>query len=124
MIIIHSKDDIKKVKNAELKKYLRYSFSRMTTDILENYKVNGSYFVVVESYDELTQKSIKMDNWEIASIKSDEFFNCIELVEVKEKIMEILVQFSTDIAFGLVLEMKILPTNIQDKLIRYKQLLY
>jgi hypothetical protein len=120
MIVIHSQNEISKVENKELQEYLEYSFSRMPTDILENYKQNGSYFVVVESWSELTQKSIKIDEWEVASIESDEFFNCIELVEVRENIMEILLQFSTDVSLGLVLEMKILPVHVQDRLMKHE----
>lgn len=118
MIVIHSQNEINKVENEELQEYLEYSFSRMPTDILEHYEANASYFVVVESWSELTQKSIKIDEWEVTSMESDEFFNCIELVEVRENIMEILIQVSSDVSFGLVLEMKILPVHIKSKLLQ------
>lgn len=115
MIIIHSQNDIAKIENKELQEYIEHSFSRMPTDLVENYEENGSYFVVIDSFDELTQKSIKIDECEIASIANEEFFNNIELVEARGDILEVLIQFSTDISFALVMKIQIVPHHILDR---------
>lgn len=100
MIEILNKSQVKNIEDEELRAYLDYSFSRLPTD----YKYpDYGYFVIVESFNELLEDSIKLSTFTLPSFKND-LLESINMVEINENIVEILVLVDNDINISLIIK--------------------
>jgi hypothetical protein len=115
MIEILNKSDVKNVKNQELKKYLDYSFKRLPQNF--DYPSDG-YFVIIETFEELIGEFIQLSKAQIPSLSTG-LYDEINMVEIKDEIMEVLVFLDNDISVSLILKMNILSSTDQDKLRGY-----
>lgn len=115
MIEILNKTDTSKIKDKEILKYLEYSIKRLPEDFL--YPEFG-YFVVIENFNELSASTIDLTDQSINGLNNG-LFNDINMVEMKNDIMEIIVFLDNDISVSLVLSMNILPQEYKDKLSEY-----
>lgn len=115
MIEILSKNDINKVEDGKLKEYLIYSFNRLPQNF--NYPEYG-FFVVIETIDELLE-GFKLSKYSITGLDSG-LCDEINMVEVKDKIIEILVFVDNDINISLVLSIDILDEIHKEELFHYK----
>ena len=115
MIEILNKSDINKVKDQELKNYLDYSFKRLP----ENFDYpNDGYFVIIENQDEIKSKPIKLSNCTLNSLDED-LYDDINMVEIKDGIIEVLVFLDNDVNVSFVMVEEILDKDIRKKLQEY-----
>lgn len=115
MIEILNKSDTTKVKDQELKDYLDYSFKRLP----ENFDYpNDGYFVIIETFEELIGEFIQLTNAQIPSLNTG-LYDEINMVEIKDEIMEVLVFLDNDVNVSLILKTSILSSTHQDKLKGY-----
>ncbi len=115
MIEILNKSDINKVKDQELKNYLDYSFKRLP----ENFDYpNDGYFVIIENQDEIKSKSIKLSNCTLNSLDED-LYDDINMVEIKDGIIEVLVFLDNDVNVSFIMLENILDLEIMQKLQEY-----
>lgn len=115
MIEILSKSDVNKVEDLKLKEYLEYSFSRLPQSF--DYPTDG-YFVVIETLDELKGEFIHLNNTQIPSLSTG-LYDDINMVEIKNEIMEVLVFLDNDISVSLILKMDMLSPKDKKALIGY-----
>jgi len=115
MIEILNKSDINKVKDQELKDYLDYPFKRLSENF--DYPIDG-YFVIIETFEELIGECINLTNTQIPSLNTG-LYDEINMVEMKDEIIEVLVFLDNDVSVSLILKMNILPSTHQNKLKEY-----
>ena len=115
MIEILNKIDVEKIKDENVREYLEYSFNRLPSDF--QYPDFG-YFVIVENFNELIVKSIELYCYSISGLNNG-LYDDINLVEIRNEIIEILVFVDNDISVSLILPMNILPLKYKDKLKEY-----
>ncbi len=114
MIEILSKKDIEKVDD-DFKEYLHYSFARLPSDY--KYPEFG-YFVVIEKYEDLT-KPIQLKHHKLPSLLDKDFFDTyLELVELKDNIIEIVTLLDSEFGIALIMKQQILPSKIFKKLMK------
>lgn len=116
MIEILSKSDTTKVKDQELKNYLDYSFQRLPENF--DYPSDG-YFVIIETLEELIGEYIQLSNAQISSLSTG-LYDEINMVEIKDEIMEVLVFFDNDVSVSLILKTNILNTTHSASLLAYQ----
>ena len=116
MIELLNKGDVSLIKNPALKEYATYSFERLPSDFV--YPDHG-YFIIIEQFDELLQNPLPFSKCKLPSF-NDGLLDYIELVEQKEDILEVLVLVDNDFGVSLILESRIVPKEILDKLLQYQ----
>lgn len=116
MIELLSKSDVNLIANPALKEYALFSFERLPSDYI--YPDYG-YFIVIENFEELLLNPLPFSKCKLPSI-NDGIFDYIELVEQKEGILEVVILVDNDFGVSLILESKILPQVILDKLLEYQ----
>lgn len=116
MIELLSKSDVNLIANPALKDYALFSFERLPSDYI--YPDYG-YFIVIENFEELLHNPLPLSKCKLPSI-NDGLFDYIELVEQKEGILEIVILVDNDFGVSLILESKIIPIEILDKLLEYQ----
>lgn len=115
MIEILKKSDVKKVNDPKFREYLEYSFNRLP----ENYEYpEFGYFVIIESLDELIANEINLTTYVLNGLENG-LYDDINMVEVKDKIMEILVFVDNDISVSLILAIEILEDRYKEELEMY-----
>ena len=116
MIEILNKSDINKVKDQELKDYLDYSFKRLP----ENFDYpNDGYFVIIETFKELIGECINLTNTQIPSLNTG-LYDEINMVEIKDEIIEVIVFLDNDVSVSLILKTNILSTTDKARLLTYQ----
>jgi hypothetical protein len=114
MIEILNKSDVNKVKDQELKAYLDYSFKRLP----ENFDYpNDGYFVIIENQNEIKSKPIKLSNCTLNSLDED-LYDDINMVEIKDGIIEVLVFLDNDVNVSFVMSEGILEESVKDRLMK------
>jgi hypothetical protein len=116
MIELLNKGDVSLIKNPALKEYTLYSFDRLPSDFV--YPEYG-YFIIIEQFDELLNSPLPLSKCRLPSF-NDGLFHYIELIEQKENVLEIVILVDNDFGVSLILESKIVPTEILDKLLQYQ----
>ena len=116
MIELLNKGDVSLIKNPALKEYAIYSFERLPSDFV--YPEYG-YFIIIEHFDELFQNPLPFSKCKLPSF-NDGLVDYIELVEQKEDVLEIVVLVDSDFGVSLILESKIVPKEILEKLLHYQ----
>lgn len=116
MIELLEKGDVSLIHNPALKEYATYSFERLPSDFV--YPEYG-YFIIIEHFDELLQNPLPFSKCKLPSL-NDGLFEYIELVEQKGDILEIVILVNNDFGVSLILESKIVPKEILDKLLQYQ----
>ena len=116
MIEILNKSDVNKVKDQELKDYLDYSFKRLPENF--DYPIDG-YFVMIETFEELIGECINLTNTQIPSLNTG-LYDEINMVEIKDEIMEVLVFLDNDVSVSLILKTNILSTTDKARLLTYQ----
>lgn len=116
MIELLSKSDVSLIANPALKEYALFSFERLPSDYI--YPDYG-YFIVIENFEELLHNPLPFLKCKLPSI-NDGLFDYVELVEQKEGIFEVVILVDNDFGISLILESKILPNEILDKLLQYQ----
>lgn len=113
MLEILHRDDINKIQDILLKEYIIYSLNRLPDDfILPEY----GYFIIIENFSELESNPIKFSHCELPSV-NDDFFDEIELIEVKNDIVEVLFIIHNDFAISLVFYLSILPHDMKNHIL-------
>lgn len=112
MIEILNKIDIHKVNDENIKKYLEYSLTRLPNNFV--YPDLG-YFVVIEKFQELTRETIKLTNHSLNGIDNG-LYDDINMVEIKDEVIELLVFVDSDITIGLILLIDMIPIKYQNEL--------
>ena len=116
MIEILNINDMKRVKDDKLKNYLTYSFNRIPDEF--DYPELG-YFTIIEDIKELKSDFIQLDSIKLKGINNG-LYDDINMVEVKDEIMEILVFVDNDISVSLILPIEILEDMHKERLLTYK----
>ena len=116
MIELLAKRDVSLIANPALKEYTLFSFKRLPSDYI--YPDYG-YFIVFEHFEELLQNPLPFSKCKLPSI-NDGLFDYVELVEQKEGILEVVILVDNDFGVSLILESKIIPKEILDKLLQYQ----
>ncbi len=116
MIELLNKGDVSLIKNPALKEYAIYSFDRLPSDFVYP---NYGYFIIIEHFDELLKNPLPFTKCQLPSF-NDGLLNYMELVELKEGILEVLILVDNDFGVSLILESKIVPTESLDKLLQYQ----
>lgn len=116
MIELLNKGDVSLIMNPALKEYATYSFERLPSDFV--YPEYG-YFIIIEHFDELLQNPLPFSKCKLPSF-NDGLLDYIELVEQKGDILEIVILVNNDFGVSLILESKIAPKEILDKLLQYQ----
>lgn len=112
MIEILNKSDVEKIKEQEVRDYIDYSFKRLPQNF--DYPSDG-YFVIIETFEELIGKYIQLSNTQIPSLSTG-LYDEINMVEIKDEIMEVLVFLDNDVSVSLILKTNTLPFTHQNKL--------
>lgn len=116
MIELLNKGDVSLINNPALKEYALYSFERLPSDFV--YPEYG-YFIIIEQFDELLKSPLPFSKCKLPSF-NDGLLDYIELVEQREGILEVLILFDSFFGVSLILESKIVPKEILDKLLKYQ----
>ena len=115
MIEILNKTDVNKIQDKQLKDYLEYSLKRLP----ENFDYpNDGYFIVIQTLDELQTNKINLTNHSLNGINNG-LLDDINMVEIKDEIIEILVFVDNDISLSFVMPIKILPITLLEQLEEY-----
>jgi len=115
MIEILSKSDIDNIQDNKLKQYLIKSLNELPEDF--DYP-NDGYFVIIENQDEIKSKAIKLSNCTLNSLDED-LYDDINMVEIKDGIIEVLVFLDSDVNVSFVMLENILDLEIMQKLQEY-----
>ena len=115
MIEILSKSDIDNIQDNKLKQYLIKSLNELPEDF--DY-LNDGYFVIIENQDEIKSKAIKLSNCTLNSLDED-LYDDINMVEIKDGIIEVLVFLDIDVNVSFVMLENILDLEIMQKLQEY-----
>jgi hypothetical protein len=115
MIEILSKSDIDNIQDNKLKQYLIKSLNELPEDF--DYP-NDGYFVIIENQDEIKSKAIKLSNCTLNSLDED-LYDDINMVEIKDGIIEVLVFLDIDVNVSFVMLENILDLEIMQKLQEY-----
>jgi len=116
MIELLNKGDVSLIKNPALKEYAIYSFDRLPSDFV--YPEYG-YFIIIEHFDELLKSPLLFSKCQLPSF-NDGLFEHIELIEQKGDVLEIVILVDNDFGVSLILESKIVPKEILNKLRQYQ----
>ena len=116
MIEILSKSKVREIEDQEIRDYLEYSFSRLPSDYL--YPDYG-YFVVIESFDELDRDEISLSFCTLPSFNKG-LLDLINMVEVKETLIEIIILVDSDINVSFIVKMDEVPQNYLDEMLLYQ----
>lgn len=116
MIELLNKGDVSLIKNPALKEYAIYSFERLPSDFV--YPEYG-YFIIIEHFEELLKNPIPFSKCKLPSF-NDGLLDYIELVEQKGDVLEVVILANNDFGVSLILESKIVPKEILDKLLHYQ----
>lgn len=116
MIELLNQGDVSLINTPALKEYALYSFDRLPSDFV--YPEHG-YFIIIEHFDELLQNPLPFSKCQLPSF-NDGLLNYIELVEQKVDVLEIVILVDNDFGVSLILESKIVPAEILDKLLQYQ----
>lgn len=116
MIEILSKSKVREIEDQEIRDYLEYSFSRLPNDYV--YPDYG-YFVVVESFDELEKDQIFLSSYTLPSFNKG-LLDSINMVEVRETLLEILILVDSDINVSFIVEIDGIPQKYLDELLSYQ----
>ena len=119
MVEIYEFSDILKVKDKSIKEYLEYAFKRLEDGYI--YPKLG-YFIVIENYDELLHPlKLKHYAYKLPSIIDERFYTSyLEVVEIKEDIVDILLLCNNEFGLNLVMKKEILPKDILKRLSVYQ----
>jgi hypothetical protein len=112
MIEILNQSDINKVQDEKLKNHLYKSFDRLSKEF--DYP-NDGYFVVIENQNELKINPINLSTCQLNSVDTGLYAD-INMVEIEDKIIEILVFIDNDINVAFVMFENILNNEIKEKL--------
>lgn len=115
MIEILNKIDVEKIKDEKLREYLEYSFNRLPSDF--QYPDLG-YFLIIENFNELIANSIDLSYFSVAGLNNG-LYDEINMVEIRDEIIEILVFMDNDVSVSFILSMNILPKIYKDELRKY-----
>ena len=116
MIEILSKDNYPPITNQSFQNYLHYSLNRLPKEYL--YPEFG-YFVIVEDFSEL-ETTNTFNNIQMPSLRDDIFFErYLELVELKDDVIEIVVLLDADWGISIIMEKAIIPLDILEKLLPF-----
>ncbi|NBK99631.1 MAG: hypothetical protein EOM50_16770 [Erysipelotrichia bacterium] len=116
MIELLNQGDVSQIMNPALKEYATYSFERLPSDFI--YPDYG-YFVIIEHFDELLQNPLPFSKCKLPSF-NEGLLDYIELVEQKKDVLEVVILADNDFGVSLILESKIVPKEILDKLLHYQ----
>lgn len=115
MIEILSKSDIAKIQDKKLKDFVTESIEGLSKDF--NYP-NDGYFVVVEDLDEIKSKPIELSTCSLDSLDNGLYAD-INMVEIKDGIVEILVFIDNDINVSFIMHEPLLDGVSKEKLQDY-----
>ena len=115
MIEILNKSDVNKINDEKLKQYLIKSLNELPEDF--DYP-NDGYFVIIENQNEIKSKPIKLSNCILNSLDED-LYDDINMVEIKDGIIEVLVFLDNDVNVSFVMLENILDLEIMQKLQEY-----
>lgn len=115
MIEILNTTDINKVQNEKLKNHLYKSFDRLTKEF--DYP-NDGYFVIVENQDEIKSTPITLSTCQLNSLDTG-LYDDINMVEIEDRVMEILVFIDNDVNVAFVILEDMLDEEIKEKLQEY-----
>lgn len=105
IIEILEKEDVLRVEDELLRKYLEYSLERLPEGFdYYNHTKEYGYFCVVTTLEDLS-KEMELRYCTLLSINNEEFWDYVELAEMNEShadVIEILVRVDTDITMSLI----------------------
>jgi hypothetical protein len=108
IIEILQKEDVLRVEDELLRKYLEYSLKRLPEGFdYYNHVREYGYFCVATEAKDLMANGVILQYWILPSISDETFWERVELIEMQEngvgdEVIEILVNVDTDIAVSLI----------------------
>ncbi|MGB5792456.1 hypothetical protein [Poseidonibacter sp.] len=103
------------IQDNKLKQYLIKSLNELPQDF--DYP-NDGYFVIIENQDEIKSKPIKLSNCTLNSLDED-LYDDINMVEIKDGIIEVLVFLDSDVNVSFVMGEEILEEGVKDRLMEF-----
>lgn len=118
IIEILQKEDVLRVEDELLRKYLEYSLERLPEGFdYYNHVREYGYFCVVTTLEDLS-KEMELRYRTLLSIKNEEFWDYVELVEMNESyadVIEVLVRVDTDITMSLIFRKSLVDDTFLDR---------
>ena len=119
MVEIYEFSDILKVKDKSVKEYLEYAFARFEEGYV--YPQLG-YYIVIQEYEELLQP-LKLEHYayKLPAITDERFFTAyLEVMEIKEEVVDLLLLCNNEYGLNLVMKKEILPQGVLKRLSAYQ----